>query len=145
MLDTKQISERDYQLLLKFPVYVSLLAANTDGKMDHAEKQAAIEFAHVKTYSCNALLLDFFKEVNKDFEKTLKDLNDALPRGKADRDVAINAELQKIGNIVSHLAPENASILQQSMTSFKQHISRAHDNILIGFILPLPIPGISDH
>jgi hypothetical protein len=35
----KNISERENEALLKFPVYVSLLAANSDSKLDKAEKK----------------------------------------------------------------------------------------------------------
>jgi hypothetical protein len=52
----KNLSEQEYQELLKFPAYISLLAANSDGKMDETEKKAAIRFSHIKTYSCDPLL-----------------------------------------------------------------------------------------
>lgn len=34
----KNISESENEALLKFPVYISLLAANSDSKLDEAEK-----------------------------------------------------------------------------------------------------------
>jgi hypothetical protein len=49
--ELKNLSKRGYKLLLKFPAYISLLAANTDGKMDDTEKLSAIVFIHMKTYS----------------------------------------------------------------------------------------------
>ncbi|MDG1276137.1 MAG: hypothetical protein P8O16_02575 [Algoriphagus sp.] len=144
-VDFKNLSKREYQLLLNFPVYVSLLAANTDGKMDNAEKLSAIEFAHIKSYSCDPLLADFFQEVDKSFEKTLQELNNSLPQSKAKRDVAIKAELLKIESLVSKLEPETIAVIHKSMKAFKEHISLAHHNVLIDFLFPLQIFGISDY
>ena len=45
----KNLTESENKALLKFPVYISLLAANGDGKMDEAEKKEAIKFSHIKT------------------------------------------------------------------------------------------------
>ena len=139
------LSPSEYKLLLKFPVYVSLLPANTDGKLDDTEKHSGIEFAHVKTYSSDPLLADFFKEVNENFEKNLQKLNNSLPQGKAKRDVAIKAELNNIESIVSKLGPKNTAVFHQSMKTFKEHISRAHHNILVDFLFPIPIAGLSDY
>lgn len=145
IIDFKNLSIREYELLLKFPAYVSLLAANSDGEMDNAEILAATHFTHVKTYSCNPLLIEFFKEVDSSFERTLHELNNSLPEGKANRDAIIKTKLLNIEKIVLKLAPENAAIVHQSMRTFKEHISRAHHNVLIDFLFPIAIPGLSDH
>jgi hypothetical protein len=57
---------------------------------------------------------------------------------------AIKAQLEKIENIVSMLGADNAEILHRSMKSFKEHVSRAHHNVLTDFLFPLSIPGLSD-
>jgi hypothetical protein len=144
-VDFKNLSKKEYQLLLKFPVYVSLLAANADGKLDESEKLSAIELAHIKSYSCDAILTDFFKEVDTNFEKTLKELNDSLPKERTKRDAAIIAELQKIESFLPKLEPETIDVIQKSMNSFKDHISLAHHNVLIDFLFPLTTRGLSDY
>ena len=143
-MDFKNINKRDYELLLKFPAYVSLLAANTPEKPDKVEKLSAVEFAHVKTYSCDPELADFYRDVNKSFESTLNELDQTLPTGKVNREAAIKAQLAKIEKIASRLGVENADILHRSMKSFKDHVSKAHHNILMDFLFPLSIPGLTD-
>jgi len=143
-MDFKNINTRDYELLLKFPAYVSLLAANTPEKPDKVEKLSAVEFAHVKTYSCDPELADFYRDVNKSFESTLNELDQTLPTGKVNREAAIKAQLAKIEKIASRLGVENADILHRSMKSFKDHVSKAHHNILMDFLFPLSIPGLTD-
>lgn len=61
----KSLSPFEQESLLKFPAYISLLAANTDGSFDHAEELSAVEFNHVKTYSGDFVLIEFFRDADK--------------------------------------------------------------------------------
>jgi len=143
MINFKNLSVREQELLLKFPAYISLLAANTDGNFDDSEELSAIEFTHVKTYSCDPVLVEFFQDVDKNFKSTIDQLNKALPLGKVNRDDAIKKKLVHLEAITSKLGPHYSSIMHKSMQSFKDHVSRAHHNVLIDFIFPIPIKGLS--
>ncbi|MBV2246448.1 MAG: hypothetical protein KUL83_04740, partial [Lentimicrobium sp.] len=81
----KNLSEEEYKMLLKFPAYITLLAANQDGKFDEVEKKSAIKFAHIKTFTCTPLLIDFYEEVDKVFESNIVELDQELPKGKENR------------------------------------------------------------
>ena len=137
----KNLTEEEYKTLLKFPAYISLLAANRDGEFDDLEKESAIKFAHIKTYSCDPLLTDFFKEVDKIFESSIVQLDKELPKGKLSRDTAIINELLKLESIVVKSSEEYASAMRDSMRSFKNHVSKVHNNVLVDFIFPLPLQG----
>lgn len=139
----KNLTTHEQELLLKFPAYISLLAANTDGTFDQAEENSAVEFNHIKTYSCNPALVEFYQEVDKNFKSTIGELNKALPLGKVNRDGAIKKKLVALESIVIKLGPDYASIMHKSMQSFKDHVSNAHHNVLIDFIFPIPIKGLS--
>ena len=67
------LTEKQKQALLKFPIYISLLAA-TDDKMDEEERMVAIKFAHTKAFSCQPLLTEFCQESEKVFEKNLVEI-----------------------------------------------------------------------
>ncbi len=137
----KNLTEQEYKTLLKFPVYISLLAANRDGKFDSAEKQTAIKFAHVKTFTCNPLLIDFYEEVDKVFESNIVELDHELPKGKENRDAAIMSELLKLESIVLKSGEVYTSTMYESMQSFKDHVSKAHNHVLVDFVFPLSIKG----
>ena len=139
----KKLSDQEHDLLLKFPAYISLLAANTDGVLDKDEEFSANELAHMKSFSCDLILKGFYKEVNLDFETTLEKLDQSLPKGKESRATAIKAELANIEVIMLKLGDEYTSIMNKSMRSFKDHVSSAHHNVLIDFIFPIPIKGLS--
>jgi hypothetical protein len=140
--DDLKPAEKD--LLLKFPVYVSMLAAEKDDHLDKIEKRTAIQFCHIKTFTCDPLLSQFYHEAEKRFETNITELDSTLPVNKSEREEIIINELAKIENILLNLGTDYALVMHRSMRSFKNHVSRAHRNILEYFVFPLPISGITD-
>jgi len=90
---SKKTSENENEALPKFPVYISLLAATSDSKLDEAEKKSAIRFSHIKTYSCDPLLTSFYEEADKAFEKNMLQLDRYLPAKNEERSAVIKNEL----------------------------------------------------
>jgi hypothetical protein len=70
MIQFKNLSPKDTEELLKFPAYISLLAANFEGHLDEVEEKSAIKFSHIKTFSSDPLLSEFYKAADKVFKKT---------------------------------------------------------------------------
>ncbi|MEO7309132.1 MAG: hypothetical protein ABIX01_01945 [Chitinophagaceae bacterium] len=143
MLPLTNLNTQDYQVLLKFPVYITLLAASIDGKLDEAEKRSAIKFSHIKTYSCDPLLTSFYEDADKVFEKNMMELDKDLPVNTKERSAAIKVELLDIEKIVAKLGAEYTAVMHRSMKSFKEHVSKAHHNVFVDFIFPIPIEGLS--
>jgi len=139
----KNISETENEALLKFPVYVSLLAALKDSKLDEAEKKSAIKFSHIKTYSCDPLLTSFYEAADKVFEKNMLQVDEDLPVKNEARVAAIKKELLNLEKIVLKLGEEYTMVMHRSMNSFKEYVSKAHDNVLVDFIFPMPIKGLT--
>jgi hypothetical protein len=137
------LTPQENEELLKFPAYISILAAFSNNELDEAEKNAAMKFAHTKTFSCDPLLSKFYDEAEKVFEKNIERLDKDLPRDKDHRTVAIKEALSKLGKILSKLDKKYTPIMYHSMHSFKEHVSRAHDNVLVDFVLPMRIPGLT--
>ena len=139
----EKLTTQEHDLLLKFPAFISLLAANTDGVLDGREKLSANKLAHIKTFSSDPVLRDFYNEVDLNFESTLDNLDKALPVDKESRATAIRIELMKIENILLKLGNGYMAIMHKSMKAFKDHVSNAHHNVLVDFLFPLPIEGLS--
>ena len=140
----KRLTNKQIDALLKYPAYISILAASIDDTLDKAEEKAAIEIAHTKAFSSDPILKKFYKEVEKVFIKNLEQLENELPKDKISREAAIKKELLHLENIVKKLGKKYDIAMHQSMKSFKDHISRAHHNVLIDLIFPIPIPGLTD-
>jgi len=92
----QNLSFLEIDAILKFPVYVSILAANGDGSLDPAEKMSAVHIAHIKTFSCDKILVEYFNEVNKVFLMNLEEVDKKLPKDKEGREIAIRHELQHL-------------------------------------------------
>ena len=139
----KELTDLETKALLKFPAYISLLAANSDNTLDDAEIASAIKLSHIKTYSCDPLLAEFYTEADSVFEYNIQQLNKDLPVEKATRDAALKHELKKLETIVLKLGEENTAIFHRSMNSFKEHVSQAHHSVVLDFIFPMPIKGLT--
>ena len=137
------LSVQENEALLKFPAYISLLAANSDDKLDESEKKSAIKLSHTKTFSCDPLLVEFYKEADRVFKNNIEQLDKDLPKEKNRRESAIKKKLSNLEKIVSKLGNEYTSAMHRSMKSFKEHISKAHHNVLVDFIFPVPIKGLT--
>jgi hypothetical protein len=144
MIPFKNLSRKDNDALLKFPAYISQLAASSDDKLDETEKQAAIKFSHTKTFSCEPILAEFYKEADKVFEKNIEQLDKELPKELRSREAAIKKALSDLERIVLKMGAEYTLAMHRSMISFKAHVSKAHHNVLVDFIFPLPMPGLTE-
>ena len=140
----EDLSQQEKKQLIRFPVYVSLLAASKDCCLDKLEKNTVIKLTHIKTFSSDPLLTDYYAAVDRDFEKDVAEINEQLPKEKQARELAIRKELRKLDGILRKLDKEYAVSLYHSLRSYKDQVSRAHRNILEYFLFPLPINGITD-
>ena len=139
----KELTDSETKALLKFPAYISLFAANRDNTLDEAEIASAIKLSHIKTYSCDPLLAEFYTEADSVFEYNIQQLNKDLPVEKAARDATLKDELKKLETIVLKLGDKYATVMHRSMKSFKEHVSNAHHSVLVDFVFPIPIKGLT--
>ena len=144
MITFEKLSKADQTEFLKFPAYISLLAANKDGTADQQELKTAIDFDHMKTYTCNPILSGFYEKADHVFKNNLIELDNELPKGKEDRDNAIMAKLGMIEKLLLKFDKVYTATMHQSMKSFKEHVSASHQNFLESFIFPVPIEGITE-
>ncbi|HTQ27680.1 MAG TPA: hypothetical protein VMI35_06115 [Puia sp.] len=144
MTTYRDLDEQEKKELQKFPAYVSLLARGKTGGLDKKELQSVIRFTHIKTFSGNPFLSAFFADVEKTFEKNMRDLDATLPQNKEEREMMIRREFGKLEPICKKLGRDYAREIMNSMKSYAKQVSKAHRNILEYFIFPMPINGITD-
>ena len=94
------LREDEREVLLKAPVYVAILIAGADGKIDKSERKEAIEVARNKQSRSREQLSEFYKLVGDDFEKNFVKLEAELPSGTDERVSAITTELRKLNFIL---------------------------------------------
>lgn len=130
--------------LLKFPAYMSLLAANADGKMDETEKKSAIKLTHIKTFHSDPKLAAFYAAVSKTFEQDIETLNKQLPAERHVRQEVIETKLKELADILAKLNPDYQEAMVRSMHAYKDHVSHAHYNVLESFVMPIVLRGITE-
>ena len=140
----QDLNEQDKKELLKFPAYISLLASLGEDGIDNKEKKIAVKLTHIKTFSSDPILSDFYKEAERNFEQTITNLNNELPHNKDERQWAIRKELNKLEIILKKLSYTYRNALIHSMRSYKNYVSKAHHHVLEDFIFPMPIKGLTD-
>jgi hypothetical protein len=140
----EDLSVQENESFLRFPAYISMLAANCDSRLDEEEKNSVIKLVHTKTFTCDPLLIEFYKEADKVFKNNIEQIDKYLPNDKNHREAVIKKELMKLEKIISKLGKNYSLIMHHSMKSFKEHVSKAHHNVLIYFVFPLPIPGLTE-
>jgi hypothetical protein len=140
----EDLSQQEKKQLIRFPVYISLLAASKDCCLDRQEKNTAIKLTHIKTFSSDPMLTDYYAAVDRDFEKAVTEISEQLPGEKQARELVIRRELRKLEGILKKLDQDYAANLYHSLRTYKNQVSRAHRNILEYFLFPLPINGLTD-
>lgn len=139
----QDLTPEDRAKLLLFPAYLTLLASNSNGGLEESEKKQAQRFAHIKTFTSHPLLRDFYDEVDSHFKTDLERLDAELPKDKDQREQIIRKRLIEIEMVLGKLNEEYSLIMHKSMRSFKEHISKAHHNVLESFVFPIPIKGLT--
>ena len=68
--EIEQLSKEDRDILLKAPAVVAILAAiSDDGEVSQHEKSESIKLSHLRTYTAEPLLQNFYKEAEVVFEE----------------------------------------------------------------------------
>ena len=144
MKEFEKLDQIELDMLLKAPVYISLLAANANSGsgLDETERKAAIKLTHSKAIASNLKLQEFYKEAEKSFGANMEQLNNELPRGMSEREHAIKRELAKLEPVFTKLDKDAALALHKSFQSYADYISRAHRTAVYA-IFPIPIGGFT--
>jgi hypothetical protein len=139
----KQLSEIDREYLYKAPVFVSVLAASTNNRINKKQKADALKLARLKTFTARPELIFFYKIVEKNFKDGFEELEKQYkPFNKQKREALIK-ELEKVDVVISKLDKRIAEILHKSLNEYAHHIKKAGIGILDDFVFPLPIKGLT--
>lgn len=143
IIQFEKLTDEERELLLKAPALLSVLAASGDRKISDTQIADAKRLAHLKTFTAKPLLLSYYDEVekrfNKNFDATVKKY---APFDTSKRD-ALKKEIDVVNAIISKLDPEYAALLHKSLAGYADHVRRADHNVAEDFIFPIPIKGLT--
>lgn len=138
-----ELKNEERELLYKAPVLVSVLTSCSLNEINEAQKADAIKLSHLKTFTSNPLLREYYEEVDKQFknqfEATVKDF---FPFDENKRGI-LKKEIDKVNLIIGKLEITYGKVLHKSLEGYASHVKKATHSVFQDFIFPLPIPGLS--
>jgi hypothetical protein len=130
------LSKNEIALLLRAPVIVSFLAAMGNGEIRQWRKVDAIKLAHLKTFTANTLLIPYYKEVERVFEKNFETIAKwYAPFDEPSRD-RLQREVDQVNDVIEKLDKELADELRSSLVDYTEHVKKAYKGLVINFVLP---------
>ncbi|WP_109830404.1 hypothetical protein [Reichenbachiella versicolor] len=126
----KTLRDDEIEVLLDAPVLVSILIAGADDKIDEDEMDQAVEIANSKQSRAREQLIDYYREVGKDFPTKFKAYVKKLPSGKEARAAEIEKELQKLNHILPKIDHAFAVKLYASLKDMAKKVAEASGGIL---------------
>ena len=124
------LREDEQEVLLRAPVYVAILIAGADGKIDKTERREAIDIARNKQSRSREQLSEFYKEVGESFEDQFNKLDGELPSGTDERISAITTELRKLNFILPKVDKNFAIKFIASLKDLAKKIAEASGGVL---------------
>lgn len=124
------LRDDEIEVLLKAPVLVSILIAGADDKIDKNEIHEAVEIANSKQSRAREQLIDYYKEVGKDFKEKFEQIVNEMPDSPEGRSEIITKELRKLNFILPKIDRKFAVKLHASLKDMAKKIAEASGGIL---------------
>lgn len=125
--DNLDQAERD--LMYSLPIYVAVLIAGADGKIDGVEVKKAVAISGLKTTKARKELIDYYQQVNTDYEDKLKMTIANLPSGTKEREKMLIEEISKVNDIFPKIETSFAVKLYASLKEIAKHIAEASGGV----------------
>ncbi|MDE3212173.1 MAG: hypothetical protein KGM98_02985 [Bacteroidota bacterium] len=140
----KNLSLDDQELLLKVPVLISLYVSSSDHIISKKERADAVKFAHIKSFSSIPSLIIFYKELDLNFQSIFEQQSEKYyPFDEVQRR-QLNQDISDTLIIAKKLDPTVEKELLDSFSEYAKNVKKATRGDLINFLIPLPLPGLTD-
>lgn len=144
MKQLESLTNEERKILLTAPVLLSVLASCSNNEINKDQKADAIRLAHLRTFTADPLLIPFYIEVEKNFQKQFELLvKEYLPLDESKRN-EIKNKMKSINVILKKLNKDYADRLYESFEKYERHVKKAGHTVVQDFIFPMPLPGLTD-
>jgi hypothetical protein len=141
----EKLSQREQDLLIKAPAYLSVLASCSENAINKVQKADAIKLAHIKTFTAIPELQPYFREAEKNFKEHFEEIAARyFPFDELRRNL-LKMEIKNIENIIAKLGPNYAKALNKSLERYAIHVKRATYSVFRDFIFPLAMPDLRNN
>jgi hypothetical protein len=130
MTHFENLTPAELQQLEEAVVHISILVAGADGTIDAEEAAWADKVTHIRGYSGEQWLQEFYDEVATNFRIRFNDTLKALPPDAALRQHCLTMEIAKVNPILAKLDPKIAYKMYHSYQTLAMSIAKATGGIL---------------
>lgn len=123
------LEQSEKELMYSLPIYVAVLIAGADGTIDSSELKKAVSISNHKTSKARKELIDYYQQVNTDYEDKLKMAIANLPAGTKEREKLLIEEISKVNDILPKLETSFAIKLYASLKEIAKHIAEASGGV----------------
>ena len=123
------LEQSEKELMYSLPIYVAVLIAGADGKIDKNELKKAVSISNHKTSKARKDLLEFYNVVNADYEDKLKMTIANLPSGTQEREKRLIEEISKVNEIWPKIDSSFAVKFYASLKEIAKHIAEASGGV----------------
>jgi hypothetical protein len=140
----KKLTTQERKLLYTAPVLVSVLASCSFKKINKIQKADALKLAHLKTFTAIPLLIPYYTIAEEKFKELFEEaIKEYFPFDEGKR-IELKKEIDKVNLVIEKLDIEYARVLHKSLEKYARHVKRSTHSVFVDFILPFPIPGLTD-
>lgn len=126
----KGLTDDEKETMMKAPVLISILIAGADNDIDRLEIKKAVNVAYKEQKNARESLVDYYKEVGKDFEDKIMVLSQHYPAKVSDRNDIIIRELEKLNYILPKLDLQFAVEFYTSIRELAKKVAEASGGVL---------------
>ena len=124
------LTAEEKETLFNMPVYVTLLIAGADDKIDNTEIARAIELAELNKKFSRPDLHDYYRVASADFSDKITEALDELPSDHEKRAHILVRQLEKLNDILPKLDKEFAIDFYASAKDLAKKIAESSGGIL---------------
>jgi hypothetical protein len=145
MIPFENLADHEKELLYQAPVLLSVQVSCSEGRVDKNQKADAIRLAHIKSFTANPQLLSYYYSVDKIFKDKFETAIQTYCPLNEDNQQKLRKEMEKINAVINKLDPSYQFLLRKSFDKYAAHVRRANHSVVQDFIIPIPIPGLTDY
>ena len=136
--EIEKISEEDRKILLRGPALVAILAAiSDDGEISNSEKSESIKLSHLRTYTSEPMLQNYYSLVEEEFVKDFNEIQSKLPESWEEKQNYIEEQIAEMSAVLPKLNDVYAKTLVASLKSFARHVFKSNSSFLEYFLFPV--------
>ena len=133
-----KLNQEERDILLRAPAVVAILAAiSDDGEVSEHEKAESIKISHLRTFTSEEMLKNFYTEAEKVFVENFDDIMSKLPKEWADKENYLEGEITELNKVLPKLNKVYAQGLVDSLKSFARFVFKSNSSFLDYFVLPV--------